>query len=102
MNDFARAMGPLISLAPQYTGLDRRHVRRKVGKLVLNTARLMQGLMERRAAMRVQSGALSEEAVARLADTSTRLSMDMERLKKEFRIRQAPPQGDGRTPIGLS
>ncbi len=87
MRDFASAMSPARSANPPRIELKPDDVRNGLGRLVLTLIELLRELLERQAIRRIEGGSLTDAEVERLGTTFMRLADEMERLKREFGLR---------------
>jgi hypothetical protein len=87
LDDFAGAMSPAAAARPPRIELRPDDVRTGLGKLVLTVIELLRELLERQAIRRIEGGSLTEAEVERLGTTFMRLAEEMDRLKREFGLR---------------
>jgi len=86
LSEFAGVMAP-AALTPPRIALKQEDVANGLGKLVLTLVELIRELLERQAIRRIEAGSLTEEEAERLGATFLRLSEQVERLKKEFGLK---------------
>jgi len=72
---------PCLSLTPE-------NAKNGLARLVLTLIRLLHELLERQAMRRVDSGSLTKTQIERLGITLMRQSEEIERLRKEFGLRE--------------
>ena len=87
MSDFASALSPAAAANPPRIELKADDVRNGLGKLVLTVIELLRELLERQAIRRIEGGSLTDAEVERLGTTFMRLADEMDRLKREFGLR---------------
>ena len=85
--DFAAAMDSERLLGSSRVALNPDDVKHGLGRLVLTLVELLRQLLERQAIRRIEAESLTEEEVERLGTTFMQLSEQMERLKKEFGVK---------------
>jgi hypothetical protein len=87
MGDFAGAMTPAGSGNPPRIELKPDDVKNGLGKLVLTLVELLRELLERQAIRRIEGGSLTDAQIERLGTTFMRLADEMDRLKRQFGLR---------------
>jgi hypothetical protein len=87
MSDFARAMAPIAPTNPPRIELQPDDVKNGLGKLVLTLVELLRELLERQAIRRIEGGSLTDAQIERLGTTFMRLADEMDRLKRQFGLR---------------
>jgi hypothetical protein len=87
MSAFAGAMSPAALADPPRIALNPDDVRSGLGKLVLTVIELLRELLERQAIRRIEGGSLTNAEIERLGTTFLRLAEEMDRLKREFGLR---------------
>jgi hypothetical protein len=87
MGDFAGAMTPAVSANPPRIELKTDDVKNGLGKLVLTLVELLRELLERQAIRRIEGGSLTDVQIERLGTTFMRLAEEMDRLKRQFGLR---------------
>jgi hypothetical protein len=85
--DFASVMSAPPPQGPRRLGLKQEDVTRGLGQLVLTVIELLRELLERQALRRIEGGSLTDEQIERLGTTFLALGQQMERLKKEFDLK---------------
>ena len=85
--DFVEAMSPTNLPTPPRISLKAEDVQNGLGRLVLTLVELLRQLLEKQALRRIEGGSLTEAEIERLGTTFLRLSEQMERLKKEFGVK---------------
>jgi hypothetical protein len=85
--DFANAMAPDRMLGSSRIALNPDDVKNGLGRIVLTLVELLRELLERQAIRRIEAESLTEEEIERLGTTFLQLSEQMERLKKEFGVK---------------
>lgn len=89
IKDFAAVMH--ARAAPASRGrinLSQDDVKKGVGQLVLTLVKLLHELLERQAIRRMDNGNLSEEEIDRLGTALMTQAREIERLAKEFGLRE--------------
>jgi len=87
MGDFASAMAPAGPANPPRIELKPDDVKNSLGKLVLTLVELLRELLERQAIRRIEGGSLTDAQIERLGTTFMRLAEEMDRLKRQFGLR---------------
>jgi hypothetical protein len=100
LKDFARVMqagsASACSLSPDGVldggsvpgrlNLDRDNVKNGLGRLVLTLVKLLHELLERQAIRRIDSGYLTDAEIERVGLTLMNQALEIDRLRKEFRL----------------
>ena len=87
LHEFASAMAPAATQAARRISLKQDDVKNGLGKLVLTLLELIRELLERQAIRRMEAGSLTDEEVERLGTTFMQLAQEMERLKRDFGLK---------------
>ena len=85
--DFAGVLSPRAAEGPARFSVSQEDAARGLGQLVLTLIELLRELLERQALRRIEAGSLTEEQIERLGTTFMQLAAQMERLKKEFDLK---------------
>jgi hypothetical protein len=99
LSDFAKAMetkglltnDSLNRLNSKHTGrlnLNQDNVKNGLGQLVLTLVKLIHELLERQAIRRIEAGSLSDEEVENLGTTLMKQAQEIERLRKNFNLKE--------------
>jgi hypothetical protein len=80
-------MAPAATQAARRISLKQDDVKNGLGKLVLTLLELIRELLERQAIRRMEAGSLTDEEVERLGTTFMQLAQEMERLKRDFGLK---------------
>jgi len=67
--------------------LSQETVAQGLGRLVLTLIELLRELLERQAIRRLEAGSLNEEEAERLGTAFLKLAREMDRLKKQFNLK---------------
>lgn len=87
LSEFARVMTPTAPPTPPRITLNPDDLKNGLGKLVLTLIELLRELLERQALRRIESGSLTEAETERLGLAFLQLAEQMERLKREFGVK---------------
>ena len=68
--------------------LDQEQVQNGLGQIVLTLVKLIHELLERQAIRRMDGGTLTEEEIERLGITLMKQSEEIERMRKEFGLKE--------------
>jgi hypothetical protein len=85
--DFATLIGGSAVEGPTRVALRQEDATKGLGQLVLTLIELLRELLERQALRRIEGGSLTDEQIERLGTTFLALGQQMERLKKEFDLK---------------
>jgi hypothetical protein len=94
MTQFAQIMHPACEErrpdAPLHArlSLDPESVKNGLGQLVLTLVKLLHELLERQALRRIDGGSLNDEQIERLGLTLMRQAEEIDRLRKEFGLKE--------------
>lgn len=97
LNDFARVMragagrlpGPSAAgeLPAGRINFDPDNVKNGIAQLVLTLVKLLHELLERQAIRRIDAGSLSDDEIEKLGVTLMKQAQELERLRKEFGLK---------------